>query len=54
MSTQLRLIDSTDGPGDERSWRLDEATKMIGRQGIAAARAALRQSHPRDVGPKAA
>ena len=36
MTEQLRLIDHS-----EVSWRLDEQTKLIGRQGIAAARAAL-------------
>ncbi len=34
--TQLRLIDPR-----EVSWRLDEHTKAVGRQGIARARAAL-------------
>jgi len=36
MNTQLRLIDPA-----EVSWRLDEHTKRIGRQGLARARAAL-------------
>ena len=36
MTKQLRLIDPS-----EVSWRLDEQTKAIGRQGIARARAAL-------------
>jgi hypothetical protein len=36
MTKQLRLIEPTDV-----SWRLDERTKSIGRQGIARARAAL-------------
>lgn len=36
MTKQLRLIDPS-----EVSWRLDEHTKAIGRQGIANARAAL-------------
>jgi hypothetical protein len=36
MTKQLRLIEPT-----EVSWRLDERTKSIGRQGIARARAAL-------------
>ena len=34
--TQLRLIDPR-----EVSWRLDEHTKAVGRQGLARARAAL-------------
>jgi hypothetical protein len=36
MSEQLHLIDPS-----EVSWRLDERTKAVGRQGIARARAAL-------------
>ena len=36
MTKQLRLIEPA-----EVSWRLDERTKSIGRQGIARARAAL-------------
>ncbi len=50
MSKQLRLIDNTPAT----AWRLDEATKQIGRQGIAAAREALRESRPRYAAPKAA
>ncbi|MEZ5232614.1 MAG: hypothetical protein AB7O92_14885 [Acidimicrobiia bacterium] len=43
MSTkQLRLIDARDV-----SWRLDEQTKAIGREGIARARAALAAARPR-------
>lgn len=36
MNEQLHLIDPS-----EISWRLDEQTKSVGRQGIARARAAL-------------
>jgi hypothetical protein len=36
MSEQLHLIDPS-----EVSWRLDERTKAVGRQGIAKARAVL-------------
>ncbi|HVF74336.1 MAG TPA: hypothetical protein VM938_04755 [Acidimicrobiales bacterium] len=36
MARQLVLLDSTD-----TDWHLDEATRMAGKRGIAAARAAL-------------
>lgn len=49
MSNQLRLIDTTGGPA--RAWRLDEHTRQVGRNGIAAAREALRRSHPRYASP---
>lgn len=39
---QLALI--TDETSESRSWKLDEHTRQIGRQGIAAARRALRQA----------
>jgi len=49
MSDQLFCIDAEttttgrrSGRVDHPSWRLDENTKRIGRDGIAAARAALR------------
>jgi hypothetical protein len=45
MSKQLRLID-TSGP----VWRLDDETKRVGREGIAAAREALRRSRPQYPG----
>ena len=45
MSKQLRLIEPSNG------WRLDAETREIGRKGIADARAALRNSHPRYAAP---
>ena len=39
MRNQLALIDPK--PAD---WRLDERTRQLGRQGVAAARAALEQA----------
>lgn len=50
MSKQLRLLDTT-GAAVETDWRLDEATREIGRSGVAAAREALRQSRPRYAVP---
>lgn len=50
MSDQLFCIDTdvaADGVADQRTWRLDEHTKKVGRNGIAAARAALAGSRPR-------
>jgi hypothetical protein len=32
-------------------WRLDAATKKVGREGVAAARAALARAHPDADGP---
>jgi hypothetical protein len=49
MATQLLLIDAT-----SVDWRLDEHTKEIGRQGIAAARDALAQATRRASEGKAA
>jgi len=49
MTTQLLLIDSS-----TVDWRLDEHTKEIGRQGIAAAREALAQATRRASSDKAA
>jgi hypothetical protein len=39
MALQLVLIDDSD-----RDWRISEQTKLVGRDGIAAARAALRDA----------
>ena len=52
MSDQLIFLDTDVRTGELRTvpathWRLDEHTKRIGRNGIAAARAALRESRPR-------
>jgi len=46
MSKQLRLLDTTNA-GIGTNWRLDEATREVGRNGVAAAREALRRSRPR-------
>lgn len=56
MSKQLRLIDQARTRGGT-GWRLDEQTRTIGRNGVAAAREALRASRPRygaPTSPKAA
>jgi hypothetical protein len=45
MERQLVLIED-----NESDWRLDERTRQVGREGVAAARVALRQALP----PKAA
>lgn len=51
MSDQLFCIDTDVAAGADRTeyptWRLDEHTKQVGRNGIAAARAALAGSRPR-------
>ena len=39
MERQLKLLE----PSDEE-WQLDESTKEVGRQGVAAVRAALQQA----------
>ena len=51
MSNQLRLIDAENGARSS-DWRLDEHTREIGRNGIAAARAALRASRARYAAPE--
>ena len=55
---RLPLVDADAGPGGpeadvEAEWRLDEHTRMVGRMGIAAARARLRSTStaPRRSGP---
>ena len=40
MERQLTLLESNDEP----EWQLDEPTKEVGKQGVAAARAALEQA----------
>ena len=50
MNDQLALLPdaSTDADeADEVSWELDEHTRSVGRQGLAAARQALRQATAR-------
>jgi hypothetical protein len=39
MERQLTLLESRD-----HEWQLDDATKQLGKQGVAAARAALQQA----------
>lgn len=41
MARQLVLLDSTSPDWTGSDWKLDDATRASGRQGIAAARAAL-------------
>lgn len=41
MARQLHLLPQSD-PDAPRDWRLDEATRTLGFQGVAQARAALR------------
>lgn len=41
---QLRLLDTTDHP----EWKLDDATRDVGRRGVAQARAALRAARGSD------
>jgi hypothetical protein len=43
MERQLTLIDP------QRTWRLDERTRQIGRRGVAEARAALAAHRPGEV-----
>ena len=42
MQRQLKLIEPNEGAPPE--WQLDEPTKELGRQGVAAVRAALQQA----------
>jgi hypothetical protein len=42
MERQLTLLESHEAA--EREWRLDDATKDLGRRGVAAARAAAREA----------
>jgi hypothetical protein len=44
MERQLVLLEDT-----ESDWRLDERTRQLGRQGVAAARIALRNSLRREA-----
>jgi hypothetical protein len=41
MARQLHLLLQDDGP---RDWRLDDSTRTLGLQGLAQARAALREA----------
>jgi hypothetical protein len=44
MARQLVLLEDT-----ESDWRLDERTRQLGREGVAAARAALRDARRRQA-----
>jgi hypothetical protein len=48
LRQQLRLVpdDNRDTPGDAAPWRLSDEEKAVGLEGLAAARAALRQTRP--------
>ena len=50
MERQLVLMDDTEGT--ESDWRLDERTRQLGREGVAAARTALRVSSSGRVSPQ--
>ncbi|HEX2048832.1 MAG TPA: hypothetical protein VHF27_13790 [Acidimicrobiales bacterium] len=50
MNDQLALLPDTSATadrGDDTSWELDEHTRHVGRQGLAAARQALREASAR-------
>ena len=49
MNDQLAFLPDTSATADrvDDSWELDEHTRQIGRQGLAAARQALRQASSR-------
>lgn len=47
MNDQLALLPHADDEDQEVSWELDEHTRDVGRQGLAAARQALRQASAR-------
>jgi hypothetical protein len=47
MNDQLALLSDASPGGDEVSWELDEHTRHVGRQGLAAARQALREASGR-------
>jgi len=53
MSDQMMLLPPSDGREtprareDEQPWELDEHTRTVGKQGLAAARQALRQATAR-------
>ena len=46
MTDQLALLPDASGH-EEASWELDEHTRQVGRQGLAAAREALREATAR-------
>ena len=45
--TQLVLLTTTDATQPASGWRLDDHTREVGRHGLAAARAALRDARQR-------
>ena len=47
MNDQLALLPDATEADDEASWELDDHTRHVGRQGLAAARQALRQATAR-------
>ena len=47
MNDQLALLPDASPADDEASWELDEHTRQVGLQGLAAARQALRQASTR-------
>ena len=47
MDNQLALLPDSPPEDDDGSWVLDEHTRHIGRQGLAAAREALRHASAR-------
>ncbi|HEX2046236.1 MAG TPA: hypothetical protein VHF27_00630 [Acidimicrobiales bacterium] len=52
MNDQLALLPDTSASADrvdDTSWELDEHTRHVGRQGIVAARQALRQASARQA-----
>ena len=46
MERQLKLLETHDG-STPPEWQLDDATKDLGKRGVAAARAALQQARRR-------
>jgi hypothetical protein len=47
MDRQLTLLQHSGDAAPDADWRLDEHTKEVGRQGLAAARQALAQARKR-------
>lgn len=53
MERQLALIHDDETATPATDWRLDDQTRLLGRQGVAAARQALRQAAHRAARPAA-
>jgi hypothetical protein len=49
--TQLRLLAGRERDAGRPDWHLDERTRRAGRQGVAKARAILRQARPPEPKP---